>query len=101
MDAFEEVDVIMGPTTQQSAFKLGDKLDDPVSMYMNDIYTISSNLSGVPAISHPIGFVDKLPFGLQIIAPHFKEQDLLNITHRYQMATDWHLQIPEICRGID
>ena len=91
----------MGPTTQQSAFKLGEKVDDPVSMYMNDIYTISSNLSGVPAISHPIGFAENLPFGLQIIAPHFKEQDLLNITHRYQMETDWHLQIPEICRGID
>ena len=91
----------MGPTTQQSAFKLGEKVDDPVSMYMNDIYTISSNLSGVPAISHPIGFVEELPFGLQIIAPHFKEHDLLNITHRYQMETDWHLQTPEICRGID
>ena len=101
LNAFKEVDVIMGPTTQQSAFKLGEKVDDPVSMYMNDIYTISSNLSGVPAISHPVGFVDNLPFGLQIIAPHFKEQDLLNITHRYQMETDWHLQIPEICRGID
>jgi len=101
LNAFEEVDVIMGPTTQQSAFKLGEKVDDPVSMYMNDIYTISSNLSGVPAISHPIGFADELPFGLQIIAPHFKEHDLLNITHRYQMATDWHLQTPEICRGID
>ena len=101
LDAFKEVDFIMGPTTQQSAFKLGEKVDDPVSMYMNDIYTISSNLSGVPAISHPIGFVDKLPFGLQIIAPHFKEHELLNIAHRYQMATDWHLQTPEICREMD
>ena len=101
LNAFKEVDFIMGPTTQQSAFKLGEKVDDPVSMYMNDIYTISSNLSGVPAISHPIGFVEELPFGLQIIAPHFKEHDLLNITHRYQMETDWHLQTPEICRGID
>ena len=101
LNAFKEVDVIMGPTTQQSAFKLGEKVDDPVSMYMNDIYTISSNLSGVPAISHPIGFVEKLPFGLQIIAPHFKEHDLLNISHRYQMATDWHLQTPEMFRGID
>ncbi|MEC9064657.1 MAG: amidase family protein, partial [Pseudomonadota bacterium] len=100
LNAFKEVDVIMGPTTQQSAFKLGEKVDDPVSMYMNDIYTISSNLSGVPAISHPIGFVENLPFGLQIIAPHFKEHDLMNITHRYQMETDWHLQIPDICEGI-
>ena len=101
LDAFKEVDFIMGPTTQQSAFKLGEKVDDPVSMYMNDIYTISSNLSGVPAISHPIGFVDKLPFGLQIIAPHFKEHELLNMAHKYQMATDWHLQTPEICKEID
>ena len=101
LDAFKEVDFIMGPTTQQSAFKLGEKVDDPVSMYMNDIYTISSNLSGVPAISHPIGFVDKLPFGLQIIAPHFKEHELLNIAHKYQMVTDWHLQIPEICKEMD
>ena len=101
LDAFKEVDFIMGPTTQQSAFKLGEKVDDPVSMYMNDIYTISSNLSGVPAISHPIGFVDKLPFGLQIIAPHFKEHELLNIAHKYQMVTDWHLQTPEICREMD
>ena len=101
LDAFKEVDFIMGPTTQQSAFKLGEKVDDPVSMYMNDIYTISSNLSGVPAISHPIGFVDRLPFGLQIIAPHFKEHELLNIAHKYQMATDWHLQTPEICKEID
>ena len=101
LNAFEEVDVIMGPTTQQSAFKLGDKLDDPVSMYMNDIYTISSNLSGVPAISHPIGFVDNLPFGMQVIAPHFMEHDLLNIVHQYQMATDWHLQTPTLCREFD
>ena len=101
LNAFEEVDVIMGPTTQQSAFKLGDKLDDPVSMYMNDIYTISSNLSGVPAISHPIGFVDNLPFGLQVIAPHFMEHDLLNIVHQYQMSTDWHLQTPTLCREFD
>ena len=101
LDAFKGVDFIMGPTTQQSAFKLGEKVDDPVSMYMNDIYTISSNLSGVPAISHPIGFVDKLPFGLQIIAPHFKEHELLNIAHKYQMVTDWHLQTPEICKEMD
>ena len=101
LNAFKEVDVIMGPTTQQSAFKLGEKVDDPVSMYMNDIYTISSNLSGVPAISHPIGFVDDLPFGMQVIAPHFMEHDLLNIVHKYQMVTDWHLQIPGICRELD
>ena len=95
MEAFNEVDAIMGPTTQPSAFKLGEKIDDPVSMYMNDIYTISSNLSGLPAISHPIGFVDNLPFGMQIISPHFQEHQLLNFTHKYQLETDWHLQQPE------
>lgn len=97
LSAFKDVDLIMGPTTQQTAFKLGEKVDDPVSMYMNDIYTISSNLSGVPAISHPIGFVEGLPFGMQVISPHFMEQDLLNIVHKYQMATDWHLKVPQIC----
>ena len=97
LSAFKDVDLIMGPTTQQTAFKLGEKVDDPVSMYMNDIYTISSNLSGVPAISHPIGFVEGLPFGMQVISPHFMEQDLLNIVLKYQMATDWHLKVPQIC----
>ena len=95
LEAFNDVDAIMGPTTQTSAFKLGEKIDDPVSMYMNDIYTISSNLSGLPAISHPIGFVDNLPFGMQIISPHFQEHQLLNFTHKYQLETDWHLQQPE------
>ena len=96
LEAFNDVDAIMGPTTQTSAFKLGEKIDDPVSMYMNDIYTISSNLSGLPAISHPIGFADNLPFVMQIISPHFQEHQLLNFTHKYQLETDWHLQQPEM-----
>jgi len=96
LEAFNDVDAIMGPTTQTSAFKLGEKIDDPVSMYMNDIYTISSNLSGLPAISHPIGFADNLPYGMQIISPHFQEHQLLNFTHKYQLETDWHLQQPEM-----
>ena len=94
--AFESVDIILGPTTQTSAFKLGEKVNDPVSMYMNDIYTISSNLAGLPAISHPIGFVKDLPYGLQLIAPHFKEHDLLNLTHQYQKVTDWHQITPKL-----
>ena len=94
--AFESVDIILGPTTQTAAFKLGEKVDDPVSMYMNDIYTISSNLAGLPAISHPIGFFEGLPYGLQLIAPHFKELDLLNLTHQYQKETDWHQIMPKI-----
>ena len=100
LEAFNDVDAIMGPTTQTSAFKLGEKIDDPVSMYMNDIYTISSNLSGLPAISHPIGFADNLPFGMQIISPHFQEHQLLNLTHKYQLETDWHLQQPEIIKEV-
>jgi aspartyl-tRNA(Asn)/glutamyl-tRNA(Gln) amidotransferase subunit A len=94
--AFESVDIILGPTTQTSAFKLGEKVDDPVSMYMNDIYTISSNLAGLPAISHPIGFVEGLPYGLQLIAPHFKEHHLLSLTHQYQKVTDWHQITPKL-----
>ena len=100
LEAFKDVDAIMGLTTQTSAFKLGEKIDDPVSMYMNDIYTISSNLSGLPAISHPIGFADNLPFGMQIISPHFQEQQLLNFTHKYQLETDWHLQQPEMINEV-
>ena len=97
--AFESVDIILGPTTQTAAFKLGEKIDDPVSMYMNDIYTISANLAGLPAISHPIGFVDDLPYGLQLIAPHFKELNLLNLTHQYQKVTDWHQAMPRLLKS--
>ncbi len=94
--AFLDVDAIIGPTTQTPAFKIGEKIDDPVTMYMNDIYTISSNLVGLPAISHPCGFIDGLPIGVQIITPHFAECDLLNLTHLYQQKTDWHNQQPDI-----
>ena len=97
--AFESVDIILGPTTQTAAFKLGEKIDDPVSMYMNDMYTISANLAGLPAISHPIGFVENLPYGLQLIAPHFKELDLLSLTHQYQKVTDWHQAVPRLLQS--
>ena len=85
--------------TQTAAFKLGEKIDDPVSMYMNDMYTISANLAGLPAISHPIGFVENLPYGLQLIGPHFKELDLLNLTHQYQKVTDWHQAVPQLLQS--
>jgi aspartyl-tRNA(Asn)/glutamyl-tRNA(Gln) amidotransferase subunit A len=94
-EAFKEVDLIIGPTTQSPAFKIGEKIDDPVSMYMNDIYTISSNLAGLPALSHPVGFIDKLPIGMQLIAPHFQESQLLNFCHLFQQETDFHLQQPQ------
>ena len=94
MRAFEEVDVIMGPTTPTPAFAIGANVDDPVTMYLNDIYTVSANLAGLPGISVPVGFVDGLPVGLQILGPHFAEAKLLNIAHRYQQVTDWHTHIP-------
>ena len=92
--AFSDIDVIMGPTTPTTAFKLGDKTDDPISMYLADIYTISTNLAGLPALSIPSGFVKGLPVGLQIIGNYFEEARLLNVAHSYQQATDWHKKSP-------
>jgi len=92
--AFKDVDVIMGPTTPTPAFELGAKTSDPVTMYLNDIYTIGANLAGLPAMSIPCGFVDALPVGLQIIGPHFAEERLLTAAHAYQRETDWHRRIP-------
>ena len=93
--AFENVDVILGPTTPEVAFKIGAKTDDPVSMYLQDIYTISLNLAGLPGMSLPVGFVDGLPVGMQLIGNYFDEARLLQVAHRYQQVTDWHLQTPE------
>jgi aspartyl-tRNA(Asn)/glutamyl-tRNA(Gln) amidotransferase subunit A len=92
--AFAQVDVIMGPTTPTPAFEIGAKTADPVTMYLNDIYTIGANLAGLPAMSVPCGFVGALPVGLQIIGPHFAEERLLNAAHLYQRETDWHLRTP-------
>ena len=92
--AFHEVDVLVGPTTPTVAFELGAKTHDPVTMYLNDIYTIGANLAGLPAISVPCGFVGGLPVGLQIIGPHFCEARLLNVAHRYQRESDWHQRAP-------
>jgi aspartyl-tRNA(Asn)/glutamyl-tRNA(Gln) amidotransferase subunit A len=95
--AFEEVDFILGPTTPTPAFKIGEKSDDPVSMYLSDIYTIATNLAGLPGISIPAGFVNNLPVGLQLTGKHFDEGLLLNAAHLYQQETDWHQQIPASC----
>jgi len=92
--AFEEVDVIAGPTTPTPAFPIGQKTDDPVQMYLNDIYTIGANLAGLPAMSVPCGFVDGLPVGLQLISAHLREDLLLRVAHHYQLATDWHEMLP-------
>ncbi len=92
--AFAEVDVIMGPTAPDVAFPLGARTDDPVAMYLSDVYTIAVNLAGLPAMSIPAGFSGGLPVGLQIIGNYFEEARLLNVAHRFQMATDWHRRVP-------
>ena len=92
--AFGEVDLLLGPTAPTAAFGLGDKTSDPITMYLNDIYTIGANLAGLPAMSIPSGFAGALPVGLQLIGPHFGETRLLNAAHRYQQETAWHLDVP-------
>lgn len=94
LDAFEEVDVLMGPAAPTPAFDLGAK-KDPVSMYLQDIYTIAINLAGIPGISVPAGFSNGRPVGLQILGTHFAEARLLNVAHQFQQSTDWHLRRPE------
>ena len=93
--AFEAVDVIMGPTTPTPAFRLGEKVDDPVTMYLSDVYTIAVNLAGLPGLSVPAGFVDGLPVGLHVIGNYFDEARLLNVAHQYQQVSDWHTRVPE------
>ncbi|MDF3863239.1 Asp-tRNA(Asn)/Glu-tRNA(Gln) amidotransferase subunit GatA [Pseudomonas denitrificans (nom. rej.)] len=93
-NAFTEVDVILGPTTPNPAWKLGEKNNDPVAQYLEDIYTITANLAGIPGLSMPAGFVDGLPVGVQLLAPYFQESRLLNVAHQYQLVTDWHKQAP-------
>lgn len=92
--AFDEVDVILGPTTPNPAWKLGAKNNDPVAQYLEDIYTITANLAGIPGLSMPAGFVDGLPVGVQLLAPYFQEARLLNVAHRYQQVSDWHRRAP-------
>src|SRR6266853_329783 len=93
--AFGSVDVLMGPTTPTPAFAIGAKTSDPITMYLNDIYTIGANLAGLPAVSIPCGFVQQLPVGLQIVGPHFSEARVLNAAHAFQRATDWHTRVPQ------
>ena len=90
MSAFESVDLIAGPTTPHPAWKIGEKADDPVAMYLEDIYTLSVNLAGLPALSIPAGNSEGLPVGLQLIGGHFREELLLQAAHQFQLATDWH-----------
>jgi len=93
--ALSEVDVIMGPVTPSTAFGIGEKIGNPIEMYLSDIYTIAINLAGLPAMSIPAGFAEGKPVGLQVIGNYFAEDRLLNIAHKYQQVTDWNQQIPK------
>ena len=95
VEAFKEVDVIMSPTSPTPAFKFGEKTDDPVAMYLEDIFTIATNLAGLPGMSVPCGQVNNLPVGLQLIGNYFDEARILNAGHKFQQATDWHLKAPQ------
>ncbi|MCX7794244.1 MAG: Asp-tRNA(Asn)/Glu-tRNA(Gln) amidotransferase subunit GatA [Thermodesulfovibrionales bacterium] len=96
-DAFRKVDVIVTPTSPTPAFKIGEKISDPLQMYLSDIFTISVNLAGVPAISIPCGFSSEgLPIGLQIIGRHFDEETILQVAHAYEQATEWHRKKPDL-----
>ncbi len=92
--AFSEVDLLVGPTTPTPAFGIGQKMDDPIQMYLNDIYTIGANLAGLPALSMPCGFSGGLPVGLQLIGPHLRETELFRAAHYFQKETDWHTRVP-------
>ncbi|MGR8947229.1 MAG: Asp-tRNA(Asn)/Glu-tRNA(Gln) amidotransferase subunit GatA [Gammaproteobacteria bacterium] len=95
IDAFQDVDVIMGPTTPGPAFGIGEKTSDPVSMYLSDVYTTAANLAGLPALSAPSGFLGGLPLGVQFIGNYLAESKLLNVAHRYQSVTNWHTKSPD------
>ena len=94
--AFETVDVIMGPAAPSTAFNIGELTDDPITMYLSDIYTIAVNLAGLPGMSIPAGFVNNRPVGLQLIGKHFSEAKLLNVALKFQQETDWHTKVPEL-----
>ena len=94
VEAFKEVDVIAGPTAPSPAFQFGAKSNDPVAMYLEDIYTIATNLAGLPGMSIPCGEVDNKPVGLQLIGNFFAEAKLLNVAHQFQLNTEFHTQAP-------
>jgi aspartyl-tRNA(Asn)/glutamyl-tRNA(Gln) amidotransferase subunit A len=96
-DAFKQCDVVMGPTTPTAAFKIGSKSDDPLAMYLSDIYTVSCNLAGIPGISIPCGFTKAgLPIGLQLLSPPFDEEKMLRVARMYESVTDWHTKRPKV-----
>ena len=93
---FEKVDLILTPTAPSDAFVIGEKNDDPIAMYLSDVFTVSANLAGLPAMSVPMGFKNNLPLGLQIIGNHFDESKILSLAHHFQQVTDWHTHKPNI-----
>ena len=94
--AFEQYDALVTPTSPTVPFQIGEKVDDPLQMYLSDVCTLPINIAGVPAISIPAGFADGLPIGLQIIGKPFGEETILKIAHAYQQVTDWHQQKPPV-----
>jgi aspartyl-tRNA(Asn)/glutamyl-tRNA(Gln) amidotransferase subunit A len=95
--AFKRCDVIITPTAPTTAFKLGEKTEDPLAMYLSDIYTISINLAGLPAVSLPCGFDNnQMPIGMQLIGKHFDETTILRVAHRYEQSTEWHKKKPRL-----
>jgi aspartyl-tRNA(Asn)/glutamyl-tRNA(Gln) amidotransferase subunit A len=96
-EAFKLCDVVMGPTTPTPAFRVGEKSDDPLAMYLSDVYTVSCNLAGLPGMSIPCGFTKAgLPIGLQLLGPPFEEEKMLRIGRMYESVTDWHTRRPEV-----
>jgi aspartyl-tRNA(Asn)/glutamyl-tRNA(Gln) amidotransferase subunit A len=93
--AFEDFDVVVAPTSPTVAFKIGEKVDDPLQMYLSDIFTLSVNLAGICGISIPCGFADGLPVGLQIMGKPFAEETILRVAYAYEQATEWHLRRPD------
>ena len=96
LEAFEKVDAIITPTSPTAAFKIGEKTDDPLQMYLSDIFTISCNLAGICGLSLPCGFTanPKLPIGLQLLGKPFGEETILQLAHAYEQSTDWHKEQP-------
>lgn len=94
-NAFQEADILLTPATPTPAFKIGEKCKDPIAMYLSDIYTIATNLAGLPGLSMPAGFSNGLPIGMQLIGNFFDEARILNVAHQFQCHTDWHTKAPE------
>lgn len=100
-EAYQNVDIIIGPTTTTTAFELGEKITNPTQRYLADMFTVAANLAGLPALSIPVGFKNDLPIGMQLMGPHFSEASLLNAAHVYQQNTDWHQQQPNHLEGYE